>query len=200
MREVSPNQYSTIDRFNHDYALILQSDLKHFEMNSSVEFISYLPVLTFIENAVRMESVATGTVHRALHALLASTQILHNLFRRFPIRPLQLDVADVDQPLLFQLLFQLHAAFTDFESLLFKAADGAGPAVCIAIGIIFVVTLILRKMAQQFRLPVLIESEVEKMLQALFGLVSVTYRNTGILNVLQEVSGLELGPSESFAE
>ncbi|KAL8761660.1 MAG: hypothetical protein Q9184_002244 [Pyrenodesmia sp. 2 TL-2023] len=141
-----------------------------------------------------MDSVATGTVHRALHALLASTQILDDLFKRFPSSPLQLNLAEVDKPLASQLLVQLNATFTDFENLLFKAVDGAGPAVCVAIGIVFITTLILRKIAQEFGLPVLIETGVENMLQALFGLLSVTYRNTGILNVLQEYSGRELGP------
>lgn len=194
MREASTNQYPAEDRFDHHSAIVLESHFRQFESSSSVESISYLPVQTFIGNAARSDGVATGTVHRALHALLASTRILQDLFKRFPGHPLQLDLADIDNVLLLQLLFQLNAAFADFENLLFKAVDGAGPGACVAMGIIFLVTLILRKIAQQFGLPVLIESGVENTLQALFGLLSVTYRNTGVFNVLQEYSGRELSP------
>ncbi|KAL8723255.1 MAG: hypothetical protein Q9181_007326, partial [Wetmoreana brouardii] len=186
-----------IKDFDHADTEVLHSELRKLKFNSLIVSTSYLPVHTLIDNAVRIDSVAAKTVHRALHALLASTQMLHDLLQRYPgaAGSHQLDLADVDNRLLSDFRSHLDVTFCNFEHSLFKAADGTGPAICVSIFILFIITMVLQEMAQHFKLPILTETAVDDVLRALFGLLSITYRNIGILDILQEFSDRELNPN-----
>ncbi|KAL8781854.1 MAG: hypothetical protein Q9213_005829 [Squamulea squamosa] len=153
---------------------------------------------TLTDDAARIESVAAGTVHHALHALLISTMILHALHQMQADNPAsnQLTLEDIDVASREELMNYLVAVFDGLEHFLFRPADGAGSAICVAIGILFVVTIVLRRATNTFHIPMLKDAGVERVLQALFGLHSITYRSTGILNVLQTFSGRELDASK----
>ncbi|KAL8669019.1 MAG: hypothetical protein Q9168_006374 [Polycauliona sp. 1 TL-2023] len=135
-----------------------------------------IPVL--ISNAIGLNSVGAELVDDAVRALKYSLYILklHDK-RRFPWDP---------------FATSLYKTFEGFERFLFKPTKGAGLAVCVAIIAFFIITKVLKRLSQHFDEPILIEAGVEPALQALFGLLSATYRNIGILNILQEFSGREL--------
>ncbi|KAL8717665.1 MAG: hypothetical protein Q9225_005119 [Loekoesia sp. 1 TL-2023] len=103
-------------------------------------------------------------------------------------------VSDVKNPELAEFTRSLATLFEDFERYLFKWVEGAGSAICVAIGVLYIVFFVLEKAIRQLHFSILSEADVESVLQALFGLLSMAYRNTGILDVLQEFSGRELNP------
>ncbi|KAL8692946.1 MAG: hypothetical protein Q9218_002123 [Villophora microphyllina] len=183
--------------FDHADTGLLQSELQISKMGSSIDPINYSPVLTFIGNAARIDGPATSTVHHALHSLLASTRMLHDLSQRYPGTAGlgQLGLTDVDNAHLIGVKSNLDMVFSEFEHFLFKATDGAGRAICVAVCILFIITMVLRKTAQQFLIPVLTEGGVDIALQVLFGLISISHRNIGVLDILQQFSGQELNPS-----
>ncbi|KAL8767880.1 MAG: hypothetical protein Q9209_005772 [Squamulea sp. 1 TL-2023] len=162
--------------FNHENAFAINT-LRHFEIIFREEHGSFK---TFTNNAARMDSVAVEVVHNALHALRTSTHMLSSSHTTQQI----------------ELAFHLKATFDGFERFLFKPVDGAGSTICVAIGVLFSITVILKNKSHDLQVQIIIESGVEPVLQALFGLLSITYRSTGILAVLQEFSEWELNPCE----
>ncbi|KAL8870692.1 MAG: hypothetical protein Q9198_007573 [Flavoplaca austrocitrina] len=133
---------------------------------------------TFTENASRIDSAGAETVHHALDALECSTRAN--------------EVLDKTNPLGLEFTRHLSATFWNFDRFLFKPIEGAGSSVCVAIGVLFIITVALKRHPQDLEGPFLIENGVEPVFRALFGLLSIAYRNIGILKVLQDFTGQEL--------
>lgn len=162
-------------------------------------FIDRPSTQNLVDNAVQINDVATPTLHHALHALLTSTEIL---------RTQQQAQSDTDTGPTFsslkaaehyrqQLMYHLKAIFDGLEKFLFRTAVGTGPTVCVAIAMLFLVTMVLRSSSNTYEMPLLMEAGGERVLQTLFGLFAASYRKIGILDVLQRFSGRELISSKS---
>ncbi|KAI4269274.1 MAG: hypothetical protein LQ337_007383 [Flavoplaca oasis] len=82
--------------------------------------------------------------------------------------------------------------FWNFDRFLFKPIEGAGSSVCVAIGVLFIFTVTLKRHIQDLENPFLMKNGFGPVLRALLGLLSIAYRNIGILKVLQDFTGREL--------
>ena len=155
----------------------LQTNLRAISIIPSVSNMNLEPIKTFTENASRIIRAGAETVHYALDALECSTRL-----------------STIEEKSHLELEFSRHliATFGNFDRFLIKPIEGAGSSVCVAIGVVFIITVILKRHRQNFKGYFLLENGVEPVLQALFGLLSITYRNIGILKILQEFTGREL--------
>ncbi|KAL8968261.1 MAG: hypothetical protein Q9183_002545 [Haloplaca sp. 2 TL-2023] len=163
------------------------------------QWIIPLQVQTFLQNASKIHGVAAGTVHCTLLALCIPLGLLRDLMRRNPdaadSRPRDADLDELGILRESDFRYILELAFRNFEQSLYKTVNGAGTAICVSIFIVFVITGALQELGQRFNLPVPHTTAAEDVLRALFGLLSVTYRNIGILNTLQQFTEQELKPS-----
>ncbi|KAL9038342.1 MAG: hypothetical protein Q9180_003199, partial [Flavoplaca navasiana] len=171
---------------------IYSSPLRHIivKLQANLQSVATIPTIptvpnlnldsvkAFTENASRINSPGVETVYHALDALECSTRVSEVLGR--------------SNPLGLELTRHLVATFGSFDRFLFKPIEGAGSSVCVAIGVLFIITVTLQRRKQDLEGPFLIENGVEPVLQALFGLLSITYRNIGILKTLQDYAGREL--------
>ncbi|KAL9627916.1 MAG: hypothetical protein Q9204_006242, partial [Flavoplaca sp. TL-2023a] len=135
-------------------------------------------VKTFTENASRINSAGAETVHHALDTLECSTRTN--------------GVLGISNPLGIELTRHLRATFWNFDRFLFKPIEGAGSSVCVAIGVLFIFAVTLKRHTQDLEKSFLMENGLGPVLRALLGLLSISYRNIGILKVLQDFTGREL--------
>ncbi|KAL8837220.1 MAG: hypothetical protein Q9176_005851 [Flavoplaca citrina] len=156
----------------------LQANLQSIATVLTVSNLNIEAIKTFTENASGINSAGAETVHHALDALECSTRAYEFLGK--------------SNPLGLEVIRHLSAAFWNFDRFLFRPIEGAGSSVCVAIGVLFIITVILKRQKQDLERYFLLENGVEPVLQALFGLLSITYRNTGILKVFQDFTGGEL--------
>lgn len=174
---------------------MLWFNLQKRRRNSFIGWADDHPIQTFIDNALRLNSAGNEAIHSALRALLACSKINPGSIQHFQVAVAhQLSLDDIENSELAELTRSLAALFEDLDRYLFRSAEGAGSAICVAIGVLYIVFIVLEKVRRVLHFSMLSETGVERVLQALFGLLSMAYRNTGILDVLQEFSGRELSP------
>lgn len=142
-----------------------------------------------MDNAVQINDFATPTVHHAQHALLTSTETPRTLHhaQSNTFAPTYLSLEDVDYHSRQQLINYWNAIFDGLEQFLFRTTDGAVPAVCAAIAVLFLVTMVLRSSTKAFGILMLMEAGAEAILQALFGLLSVSHRRNRDLGCLATI-------------
>lgn len=190
------NEQPNETAFDPDHAQMLRSNLEWMTLRTGIDRRT---TQNLVDNAVQINDVATPTLHHALHALLTSAEIL---------RTQQQAQSETDTPTFpsleasdhhyrQQLMRELKAIFDGLEHFLFTTAVDTGPTVCVAIAILFLVTMVLRSSSNTYGMPMLMEAGAERVLQTLFGLFAATHRKIGILDVLQRFSGRELISSRS---
>ncbi|KAL8828584.1 MAG: hypothetical protein Q9170_006544, partial [Blastenia crenularia] len=174
---------------------VLQICLQNSNKNLQVNITDPHPILTFIENAARIDSVGREVVHSAISALLACLEISDGSLQQLQdVANPEIAPAEPQDPRTAELIGDLTALFEDLDKYIFKSVDGAGSTICVSIGVLFVIFVALGRIRKGSHQIITFETGVERVLQALFGLLSIAYRSTGILDVLQEYSGRELDP------
>lgn len=156
----------------------LQANLQSVATIPKFSNLNIESIKTFTENASRINSAGAETVYHALDALECSTRAN--------------EVLGISNPLGLELTRHLSAMFWNFDRFLFKPIEGAGSSVCVAIGVLFIFTVTLKRHIQDLENPFLMKNGFGPVLRALLGLLSIAYRNIGILKVLQDFTGREL--------
>ena len=170
--------------------MTIHSEIRSLNEIKHIELADHHPVRKFIDNAVHVENAGRQAVFCALSTLAVCLRTLS----RATSSQLSPEDDGISEPGFEVVVSNLAALFENMDSYLLKPEDGAGSAVCVAIGVLFIIFSILQRLDNSLHLSIAPSAGVVKVLETLFGLLSIAYRSTGILDVLQAFSGRELDP------